>query len=99
MAEKHEKLLSELEFRMHQLVFLCDTLNEENQKLRHQLNDRDVKVIGLYAELEQLNSKYDSLKFANSMSAGTDAESVDEAKKRLSRLVQDVDKCIALLKQ
>lgn len=97
MAEKHEKLLSELEFRLRQLMYLCDSLKEENQYLRVQLEEKDGEVKRINTQLEQLNLKYNSLKFAKTLT-GTDQEGVDKAKKRLLKLVQDVDKCIALLK-
>lgn len=97
MAEKHEKLLSELEFRLRQLMYLCDSLKEENQGLRVQLEEKNGEINRVNIQLEQLNLKYNSLKFAKTLT-GTDQEGVDKAKQRLLKLVQDVDKCIALLK-
>lgn len=97
MAEKHEKLLSELEFRLRQLMYLCDSLKEENQSLRAQLEEKDGEVNRINTQLEQLNLKYNNLKFAKTLT-GADQAGVDKAKKRLLKLVQDVDKCIALLK-
>ena len=51
------------------------------------------------AELSQLNSElqkqYDNLKLAKIISV-SDSD-LDNAKKRLAKLVRDVDKCIALL--
>lgn len=99
MADKHEKLLSELEFRMRQLMFLCDALREENQTLKHHLQQKDADIGNLSVKLEELNSKYGSLKFASSISIDKDTEGVEEAKRKLLKLVHDVDKCIALLKQ
>lgn len=97
MAEKHEKLLSELEFRMRQLMYLCDSLKEENQELKMQLDAKKKEVAHAKSELEQLNNKYSNLKYANTL-VGGDSEGVEVAKKRLSKLVQDVEKCISLLK-
>ncbi len=97
MAEKHEKLLSELEFRLRQLMYLCDSLKEENQDLRFQLEEKNGEVNRINTQLEQLNLKYNNLKFAKTLT-GTDQEGVDKAKKRLLKLVQDVDTYIALLK-
>lgn len=98
MADKHEKLLSELEFRLHQLMYLCDSLKEENLDLKNQLEEKRLETELVNAKLEELNSKYNNLKFANTITSGDDSESVEKAKKRLLKLVQDVDKCIALLK-
>lgn len=97
MANKHEKLLSELEFRMHQLMYLCDSLKEENNGLKTQLKKKEQEITHANAELEKLNSKFNNLKLANALS-GTDSESVEKTKRRLSKLVQDIEKCISLLK-
>lgn len=99
MADKHEKLLSDLEFRMHQLMYLCDTLKDDNLLLKKEVQKKDSEIEVLNAKLNQLDSKYNNLKFAQTITLGTDTESVESAKRRLLKLVQDVDKCIILLKQ
>lgn len=97
MTDQHEKLLLDLEFRMHQLMYLCDSLKEENQELKSQLGKKESELVHANIEIEQLNSKFNNLKFANTL-AGADAEGVETTKKRLTKLVQEVDKCISLLK-
>ncbi|MDU1904791.1 MAG: hypothetical protein E6772_08410 [Dysgonomonas sp.] len=97
MTEKHEKLLSELDFRMRQLIYLCDSLKEENQELKLRLEEKNQQVLNIRADMEQLNLKYNNLKFAQTLT-GKNAEDVETTKKRLSKLVQDVEKCISLLK-
>lgn len=99
MADKHEKLLSNLEFRIHQLMYLCDTLKDDNLLLKKEIEKKNSEIEVLNAKLSQLDSKYNNLKFAQTITSGTDTESVESAKKRLLKLVQDVDKCITLLKQ
>jgi len=97
MANKHEKLLSELEFRMRQLMYLCDSLKEENKELKIQLDKKRNEIAHANAELEELHSRFDNLKFASAL-AGSDSEGVQKTKRRLSKLVQDIEKCISLLK-
>lgn len=97
MTEKDEKLLAEFELRMKQLMYLCDTLTEENQALREELSKKNTIVENLSAEMEHLKKKYDNLKFAKALSS-QDKEEMLESKKKLSKLVRDVDKCIAMLK-
>lgn len=99
MAGKHEKLLSELEFRLHQLMYLCDSLKDENQQLKNLLEEKAREIELANAKLSQLDAKYNNLKFASTIASGSDSESVEDAKRRLLKLVQDVDKCITLLKQ
>lgn len=97
MTEKDEKLIAEFELRMRQLMYLCDSLKEENVQLKQQLAARDFTINGLSLDVEQLKTKYDNLKFAKSF-LSNDKDEMMEAKKRLSKLVRDVDKCIAMLK-
>ena len=97
MTENDEKLLAEFEIRMRQLMYLCDTLKEENALLKQQLTQRSVTIESLTSEVEELKAKYDNLKFVKSFSSENKDDTL-QAKKRLSKLVRDVDKCITMLK-
>ncbi|WP_108822863.1 hypothetical protein [Dysgonomonas sp. Marseille-P4361] len=97
MTEKDEKLLAEFEIRMRQLMYLCDKLREENALLKKNIQQKDTSINSLSSELEMLRTKYDNLKFVKSFSS-EDKKDVDQAKLRLSKLVREVDKCIAMLK-
>lgn len=97
MIEKHEKLLADLELRLRQLMFLCDSLKSENQSLKVELQAKNSEITRVNTTLDELNQKYSNLMFANTLT-NTDGKSVEDAKSRLNKLVQEVDKCIALLK-
>ncbi|MFV0539273.1 MAG: hypothetical protein ACK5M3_18180 [Dysgonomonas sp.] len=97
MTENDEKLLADFEIRMKQLMYLCDTLKDENIQLRQELTRKVSEIESLTTEVNQLKTKYDNLKFVKFFSS-ENQEEVEQAKKRLSKLVQDVDKCIAMLK-
>lgn len=97
MTEKDERLLAEFEIRMRQLMYLCDSLKEENAKLKQALSQKDASMESLASQIEILKAKYDNLKFAKSFSSA-DQNEVDQAKRRLSKLVREVDKCITMLK-
>lgn len=97
MADSHEKLLAEFEDRMRQLIALCDLLKRQNAALREEVNQKDKFIQSLTEEGKQLKTQYDNLKFAKAYSSGNKDE-MQSAKQRLSKLVRDVDKCIALLK-
>lgn len=97
MTENDEKLLAEFEVRMRQLMYLCDALKEENALLKQNLSQKDASVIELASEVEMLKTRYDNLKFAKSFSS-EDQDDAIQAKRRLSKLVREVDKCIAMLK-
>lgn len=97
MTEKDKKLLGELNVRIKQLMYLCDTLKEENRFLKNELSQKNIEVETLSSEVRQLKTQYDNLLFAKSFS-GDEKSELSVAKRRLSKLVQDVEKCIVLLK-
>lgn len=98
MMQKHEKLLADLEFKINQLIYVCDTLREENLSLKALLEEKDLQIELVNAKLSQLNDKYQNLKVANSLLAQGDGNTVEETKAKLAKLIQDVEKCITLLK-
>lgn len=97
MTEDQNKLLNEFETRVRQLFFLCDELRTENDLLREDLERQKKSFDALIEENKQLKSKYDNLKIARIISVKQ--EDFQGAKKRLSKLVREVDKCIALLNE
>jgi len=98
MAEKEGKLLGDFENKIEQLVLFCNSLKEENKRLKKEALESNKEIEFLRLSMEKLNLKYANLKIAKSLTS-EDSEAVSDAKKRLSRLVRDVDKCIALLKR
>ena len=97
MTEEQSKLLKIFGNRVHQLIHICDNLKEENNELKSQIEVlRQTK-----GELEEANRtikvKYDNLKMARIISVKQD--DLKSAKNSLSKLVKEVDKCIALLNE
>lgn len=97
MSERQKKLFEEFELRMRQLMFLCDSLKEQNIALREEVKAKNAAIDSLNTDVEKLRKQYDNLKFVKAFSS-SNKEEVQGAKQRLSKLVRDVDKCIALLK-
>ena len=97
MTEEAKKLLSTFEARLRHLIYLHDELKRENAELKQLLKaekEKNEKVQTAYNELE---INYTNLKTATTISLnGSD---VKETKLRLSKLVRDIDKCIALLNE
>ncbi len=96
MTDENKKLLVDLEVRIKQVMFLCDSLKEENAVLKSELITRQQQIDETVTDLNRLKTKYDSLKIARTITAAS--VDVDGAKQRLSKLVREVDKCINLLK-
>lgn len=96
MTDENNKLLVDLEVRIKQVLFLCDSLKEENNRLKSEVITRQKQIDLAVKDLQQLKTKYDGLKTARTITAAS--VDVDTAKLKLSRLVREVDKCINLLK-
>lgn len=94
---KDEQLLVNLEVRIRQLMYYCDSLKEENSRLMKEIEEREDAASLLEDKIEKLEQQYSNLKFAKSFDTG-DSQEREEAKKRLSKLVRDVDRCISILK-
>jgi hypothetical protein len=97
MTDSQAKMVANFEARVRQLMFLCDNLKQENVSLKQLLVGQKALNESLTEENEQLKNKYDNLKMAKIISVRQNDFSV--AQKRLSDLVREVDKCIALLNE
>ncbi len=98
MTDEQEKLLTEFQVRIRQLMLYCDRLKSDNAKLSTQLEEKDAEIKELTEEVQLLNIKYDNLKMAQAFSS-QGGQGAEKAKERLAKLVRDVDKCIAMLKK
>ena len=97
MNNEQQKLLSTFEVRVTELMQYCDTLRQERVSLREQLAKRDAEIAGMKAQLGTLNTDNELLKLVKS--ASYNPEEADQLKRRISKLVREVDKCIALLNE
>lgn len=97
MTEDQLKLVANFEARVRQLMFLCDELKQRNADLEAGLIEEKEKNQSLEEEIKRLNLKYDNLKIARIITVKRD--DFTGTKKRLSKLVREVDKCIALLNE
>lgn len=97
MTEEDKKLLSTFETQLRHFIYLHDELKRENAKLKQILENEKLKNETLEAKYNELEVNYTNLKTATAISLnGSD---VKETKLRLSKLVREVDKCIALLNE
>lgn len=97
MTDDQVKMVANFEARVRQLMFLCDSLKQENADLKSLLVGQKALNESLTEENEQLKNKYANLQMAKIISVRQNDFSL--AKKRLSNLVQEVDRCIALLNE
>ncbi len=95
MTEDQKKLLAVFEVRVRDLMVLCNEQNRKIEELTGALSQKEDTLRQAMETIEGLNTKYDRLLAARVVSAG-DGE-MKNTRARLSKLVREVDKCIALL--
>ena len=97
MTEEEKKLLNSFETQLRHLIYLHDELKRENAELKKLLENEKLKNEKVQAQYDELEVSYTNLKTATAISLnGSD---VKETKLRLSKLVREVDKCIAWLNE
>lgn len=89
MTPEEEIILKRFETRVRQLILQYQDVKQENELLRQQVN-------ALKQDLENSQKDYANLKMARMIDISD--QEMKDAKGRLSKLIREIDKCIALLK-
>jgi hypothetical protein len=95
--DANEKTLTLFTTRIRQMILQYKDTKRENDSLYAMVDERDAKIKQLEARLDQARKDYNSLKMAKMIEIST--TDLDVAKKRLSKLIRDVNKCITLLNE
>ena len=95
MTEVDEIAIRNFESKLNRLMEAYTQLSTENSALREQLNQQSVELHKAHERYAELAESYSNLKLAKIISAN-DSE-IGDTQRRLSKLVREVDKCIALL--
>ena len=97
MTDEQQKTLTNFETRVKQMMLLCDKLRKENAELSSRLDDREKSLDETKEAVRSLTTKYDNLKLAKMLSHNEN--DVKSAQQRVSRLVREIDRCIALIQE
>ncbi len=97
MTEEDKQLLNTFEARLRHFMFLHEELKEHNSKLETILSEKEDEIESLKQKCKHLETQYTNLKMVRTLSIYDN--DIKDTKKRLSDLVREVDKCIALLNQ
>lgn len=91
----NEKTVATFETRMRQMILRFQELKKENESLHAMISKNEQDIKQLQAQMEQGQNDYNSLKMAKMIEI-SDGD-LDGTKERLSKLIRDVNKCIAIL--
>ena len=95
MTDEEKKQLNDFETSLRHLIYLHDKLRRDYAELQQLLLDKEDDISKLRSEYDKLNQSYIDLKSA--MTISLDGGDVRQTKQRLSKIVREVDKCIAML--
>ncbi len=95
MTKEEEKNLQILETRVRQLILAYKELATSELELKETIRLKEEKIVELELKNKQMQASYDTLKMAKLIEVSGDDVAATRA--RLSKLIREVDKCIALL--
>ncbi|EGJ71061.1 hypothetical protein Bcop_0848 [Bacteroides coprosuis DSM 18011] len=95
MTNQDKELVKSFEAKLRHLLFLYEKVKKENIKLQELLEDEKKKTLELENKYRSLHGDYTHLKTA--LIINPNRKDIKDTKDRLSKLVREVDKCIALL--
>lgn len=95
MTAEEEKILHLFETHVRQLIIKHKDTLEHNKKLNQALTEEKTRVQELEQRIATLEQQYANLKMAKMIEITT-AEN-QAARKRINKLIREIDKCIALL--
>ncbi len=93
----NEDKLNTFTTRVRQMILQYKDLKKENNELYAMVDERDKKIKDLQEKLSQAQENYKSLKMAKMLEV-TDTD-VEDAQKRIAKLIREVNKCITLLSE
>lgn len=85
-----------IETRTRQMLMLHQQLRQEIAQMRHQLDEAEAQIRRLQDDNKKLQEDYAHLKIAKYVDMADD--DTKQIRSRISKMVRDIDKCIAMLK-
>ena len=92
---QNEKVLAAFEGRVRQLILRFQELKKENEELYRMVDKNEADIKALQEKLSRNEQDYNALKMARMVEI-SDGD-LQGAKDRLSKLIREVNKCIAVL--
>ena len=93
----NEKALNTFATRVRQMILQYEEMKKENNDLYELVDQREKEIEKLEAQLKQARNDYNSLKMAKMIEI-SDSD-MENAQKRISKLIRDVNKSITLISE
>ena len=85
-----------IETRTRQMLMCHQQLRQEIARMQQQLVEAEARILQLHDENRKLQEDYAHLKIAKYVDMADDDSK--QIRSRISKMVRDIDKCIAMLK-
>lgn len=97
MTNRYEALINAFETKLRKLISEYKSLQDQNLALKGELDRKHTDLMHAHQEVLELRKNYDHLRMARDL--GYNKESREESKKRLNKMVREIDKCLTLLNE
>ncbi len=94
MTAKQDAVINELNTKVERLIKLYISSLDKNREMDSEMKELRIQIERMKSENMKLHEEVKTLKVVAAISTG---EGSSEAKNRISQLVREIDKCIALL--
>ena len=94
MTAKQDAVITELNTKVERLIKLYISSLDKNREMNSEMKEFRIQIERMKSENMKLHEEIKTLKVAAAISTG---EGCSQAKNRISQLVREIDKCIALL--
>jgi chromosome segregation ATPase len=95
MTNRYEELIHAFEKRLRKLISEYTFLKEENSLIKAELDRKQTDLMHAHQEILELRKNYDHLQIARNLGV-TEAEKA-ESRQQITKMVREIDKCLALL--
>jgi len=90
-----DDIISLTEGKMEQVIRVAEGYKADNERMKRQIDELFGLLNVKKQEIEVLESKFQSLRFAKTLTSSP--EDVKNVKQKVNQMVREIDKCIALL--
>lgn len=97
MTKDKSNTLAELKTNAGRLLHHYREATDERKRLEVRLNAANAELESARSRIKELESEIQGMKVAMMVSGSDSASDISEYQKRLSKMVREIDNCIALL--
>lgn len=95
MTNKYDELINAFETKLRKLISEYESLREQNEQLKAALERKQEDLMQAHQQFLEVRNNYDRLRVARNL--GVTEEERVESKRRINKIVREIDKCLALL--